>query len=877
MSFNPNHPLPKTTSDEVRVFHPYFHEATECALKSLSLDTEYEVLHHFTTSSGIVDFVIINKLSKKVLIPFEIKRTTMSTRSSGRRQARDYYNNLGGTMSSKYYCSSNLELFEVFKDSDSRKETHTQQVFLENENVGSFTTDSSLVFFNKLIIALTEVIEIAINDNGEYLDKLTNIRIELENRVNNISDWHEFFVPATFEYIIGMSENSVFLKNTIKKLGWPATVETYKSTPNKIITAGANLDFNQIFSNPVPTPNDPKCFNSEVLEEAYNAGKASSFGEDIAELVNSILKPHEKGIVETDSELARLLSVVAKDSLNDQLKADEIIWDPCAGSGRLLTSIEPSFRNVLPNQIWANEIKERFKQPLTLRLGMSFINSISTTNKPLVSIGNISEIEVKDCEQVKVVLMNPPFLSGIESGDKKQTLASKIRSLSGKSSLLNEGQIALEAVFLELVFNQVKNETVIACILPIQHLTRQSKEVENFRKFLVKGFGLTHIVTYPMEGLFSEVIKQTVIVVGRKNLSTDGIKLVEIKSSVANVDINRLIKGLNDPVKNPVRGVNISQINRDVFTKQSKSGWRRLLGAGIVAASFIEKNYKNFIYLPSFRENSGDNAKIISRGTLGNSGNARLASISKTDDAMKPVLSLIPTNWRHNGLNNSKNLPSICNSKTLSDIAIFPSDAAYEDGTPDNDLLKAIISCYLTVLASEKNNKSKQVKASKSISQVIKDLQKDQRISGFNEVLIPRATRKFASISILDDPKAIVSTNFIKVKVKDQLTRKLLASWLLSVFGQLQIELLATPQEGMRKLEVGTLSNFLVPDFSTINNTDATKLSSIFNSEVRLEFKTPVKRTTDEIWARVLNPSSPGTILDEAFIIFNQLVEERAP
>ena len=531
MIFTPKSLLPSTTSDEVRVFHPYFKDAAEQALINLNIDSIYKVEHHFSTSSGVVDFVIINQSSNKVLIPFEIKRTTMSTRSSGRRQARDYYNNLGSTMSTMYYCSTNLELIELFKDSDSRKETHTQQVELKYENVGSFIDNDNTSFFNSLISSLEEVIQIAENDEGQYLDKLTNIRNELEDRISSLNDWHEFFVPATFEYIIGMSENSVFLRESIKKLGWPKTVETYKSMPSKIIKSGSGLDFNKIFSEPAPKANDPKCFNADVLEEAYNAGKASSLGEDIAELVNSILKPHGKGIVETDSELARLLAVVAKDSLNRELKKDEIIWDPCAGSGRLLTSIEPSFKHILPNQIWANEIKERFKQPLTLRLGMYFINSISPVKKPEVTINNIVDISQSKCEGVRIVLMNPPYLSGIESVEKKNVLAAKIKKITGDQSTLNEGQIALETIFLELVYNQVPDDCVIACILPIQHLTRKSNEVNKFRKFLIKEFGLTHIVKYPMEGLFTEVIKETVILVGKKNSYQEEVKLVEIKTS----------------------------------------------------------------------------------------------------------------------------------------------------------------------------------------------------------------------------------------------------------------------------------------------------------------------------------------------------------
>ena len=337
------------------------------------------------------------------------------------------------------------------------------------------------------------------------------------------------------------------------------------------------------------------------------------------------------------------------------------------------------------------------------------------------------------------------------------------------------------------------------------------------------------------------------------------------------------MKGLKSSNKSSIRGVNFTQIKREVFLNQSKSGWRRLIGAGIAASSFIDKYYKGFVTLPSYKESPSHKGKIISRGTLGNSGNARLASISKADVHMQQVLDLIPTEWQHKGLNSSKKLPAICDNTTLTDVAILPSDIAYDDGTPENTTLKNIITTYLKVLNAEPCKPGKQAKASKSVPQILTDLKKDQRISGGSEVLIPRATRKFASVSILEDHNAVVSTNFIRIRIKDVTTRRLLASWVLSVFGQLQIELLATPQEGMRKIEVGTMNGFLIPNFSALTSPQMTQLTSLYSKEKPLDFNNPIKRLTDNYWAEVLSPNDSDTLLDQAFIIFNQLVDERKP
>ena len=877
MSLIPNNVLPKTTDDEVGIFHPYFQDAAEQALILLGLKDEYSVIHHHPTSSGIVDFVILRNDSKKVFLAVEVKRTTMSTRSSGRRQARDYYNNLGSTMATKYYCSTNLELLELFKDNDSRKETHSQQVLLNEGNVGFFYDNTNEEFFNKLVSTLQSVLLIVINNEGVYLDKLTNIRNELQNRVNNITGWHQFFIPTVFEYILGMSQNSIYLQKSLNLLGWPKTVERYKSTPEKILSKGSSLDFHQIFSKPAPKSNDPLCFSSNILNEAFDAGKASSLGEDIAELVNSVLKPVGKGIVETDVELARLLSIIARDALTKNIGKDELIWDPCAGSGRLLTSLEPGFSQIVPTQIWANEIKERFKQPLSLRLGMSFINSISKDNIPKVTISNIAEIDKVICQQVRLVLMNPPYISGIDSVNKREVLADRIKELSGKKSKTNNGQIGLEVVFLELVTNLVETETVLACILPIQHLTRLSKEVANFRSFLVDDFGLSHIVTYPMEGLFSDVMKETVIIVGSKGNSVSKIKLVTIESPVSNIDLHQLNINLLNLSHNPMRGVHSTCFNRDVFKLQAKGGWRRLLGAGVSTSSFIDNNFGGFTRLIDFKETPMSKEKIYRRGGAGNAGASDLVLIKPDCVIMKPVLDLIPDGWKKKGIKNSEKVPNICYSKTLPDMAIYPPETAYEVTTPDNVILNNIVAKYIVVTGKNKKKAGKQKKAVKSTTDIINIIKSTQKFSGCKEVLIPRATRKFGRICLLEDTEAIISTNFLMVKITDEMTRVLLASWMQSIFGQLQIEFLANPQEGMRKLEIGTLNNFLIPSFEHFDKSNYIKLKALFETEQPLEFTNPIERSMDVLWAKILQPLSYQKLLNEAFTIFNQLVEERSP
>lgn len=866
MEFLPKYELPSVTDDEVKVFHPYFQSACEDALQKNKLSAQYAVDHHYTTSSGIVDFVIRNVATNRIILCVEIKRTKSATISSGRRQARDYFNNLGIQMSRSYYCSTNLEIIELFRHDDSRKETHSQQVEVPNELIGDFA-ESNKIFYNSLVNSLSDIIEIVINDKGVYKDKLTHIRDALANSVHDIDEWHKVFVPTTFEYLIGLASKNNGLKQKLKSLGWPTTVEKYKSNPQLILTKGTEINFNDVFCAPVPSQKEKNIYSSSLLQEAYDAGASKKFGDDIAEIINSILKPVGKGIVETDPELARLLAVLAHNTLGRQLESDEVIWDPCAGSGRLLAGIEPAFEDVAASQIWANEIETRFKEPLSLRLGMKYIDTLTPVNSPRVTIGSIDTIQSQECEKVKVVLMNPPYLSGIESVQEKKALSARILEITGSKSLLHTGQIALEAVFIELVTRYLKKGTVVACILPIQHLTRNSKEVAIFRSFLLNEFGLQSVVSYPMDGLFSEVIKETVILVGKLGCRASEVEIINFESAVSNLDLRNLVNG---KIKSS-RGITVQSHPSNILEKRIKSGWRGLLGAGIDAAKFVEEKFNHFKRISSLEADDG--TFRLKRGTLANSGNSKLTAIKQNDPEMGGVLKLIPKNWQYKALVKANSVPIVAQPATLTEISFIPPIDAYIDGTSNNTTLKFLINEYLSIGSV---NKGKQKKAIKSCDDIIKDLKKDQELSS-NSVLIPRNLRANGTISVINQDAIVLSTNFIKIEVSEPKYRTFLASWLLSVFGQIQFELFSNLQEGTRKIEKGSVSDLYVPDIGTVDHAKVESLISGFNKEKPLSFKSLVKRNIDIIWAEILDPKDPDKLLDEAFQLMERLIMERNP
>jgi hypothetical protein len=113
------------------------------------------------------------------------------------------------------------------------------------------------------------------------------------------------------------------------------------------------------------------------------------------------------------------------------------------------------------------------------------------------------------------------------------------------------------------------------------------------------------------------------------------------------------------------------------------------------------------------------------------------------------------------------------------------------------------------------------------------------------------------------------------VRFKTERETKLFASWALSVFGQLQFELVATNQEGMRKLELVPLRQLKHPNFLTLDREIADALIANFPLEPAHQFSTITVRPSDELWAKVVWPSDPGACVLECVEALSSLIADR--
>lgn len=848
--------LPTYFDDEVAKFHPVFEYAANKVLSIPTFLGKYKVEHHRTLGSGtIVDFAFENLSTGKIVLLCEIKRTINDVRSLRTRlQAKGYRTEASAEVETNYFLTSNLEILELFKYDPTRPRVAQQIVSPSPLHIGNLTSTNIDTFYSNLENSIEQVLLAAINDQGTYIEGLTNVQPLLNDALSDDKKWHQVLIPTSFEYIRGASDNIPSFKSKIRAANWQVA-ENYKGTPRQLIKVGKKVDFKSIFTDPIPAPNDLEAFDSTTLDDAYKSGKLTFDGSDLKAIIEELIAPTEPGLVQTDPELASILSILSKDSLGRELNNGEVILDPGAGCGNLLIEAINIFRNITTNQVWANERNLKFSEILSLRIGLRLAHQLSHTVQPVITQKDIVELVKSDLQNVKIILMNPPFIAGISSVRERNDLSYRIKEISGHDSQLNKGQIGLEAVFLELIWHLVPDGTVIASVLPHRSLNGLSSEVINFRNFLCNEFGLSHIAAYPRRGLFEDVIKHTIVAVGVKNAKIPNVKWLNLQLPLENINYSDLITGLNNNSNQPARGAELKILPNADLLASSSIGWNDNFDSAKDSKLWFESATKGMKKLL-------ESAVRVYRGPSGNQGCSDLCMVKTNEINSKSAFKKIPNSWLYPAIKNAKLVEIHVNGLTAPNFSPVPPDSAYQGNSKDNRILTSIIFDYLKNVAP-KLQKGKQPRMSADFKKVVRAL-KGNKLTPENSVLIPRAVRRFANIYITDEP-TVISTNFFIASFSSMKEAEIAASWFSSVFSQIDMELKNLDQEGMRKLEGKQIKTLKCPDINNIPNKMISKFRKAFNSDEPLDYQALKPRTTDTLWAKILFPADPSNMLDQAF------------
>lgn len=462
----------KYSDKEVDAYHPICETILNNALRILNLLKIYRVEHHRMVGSLEMDFVISNISTSKILCVVEVKRTIEAVLSTRYQlQAMGYVQELRPTEKEKeYYILTNLEAVALFKYSSSRMNVIDQLLSPGIVTVHKFTDLPKSEFINELSKYFAHLIMRIINDDTDYFKSFRHFIGEVSGaRDQIISDeriWHTKFAALAYEYIRGSLAS--FGRNQL------INIRRLNSDIKKICHEALRINFKEIYglgNNAYsPLPQIP----SDTLNELYHLGSSHLDADALCDILFNLIakgSPYP-GAVPTDIELAKALAVIATSFCNN-LQDDEAIMDPAAGSGNLLSVMPTFFPSIKPKQIKANDINEYLLQILSLRLGLKFPHTISKNDSPTISAYDIADIPKSLFENVKLIVLNPPYLSHTSnaSNDYKSGIIRRIKSIKGSEATTGSLKSSLESVFIELVSLLAKDDTILACIIPLSHLT----------------------------------------------------------------------------------------------------------------------------------------------------------------------------------------------------------------------------------------------------------------------------------------------------------------------------------------------------------------------------------------------------------------------
>lgn len=839
------------SDSEVRRFHPICEKALNMAIKSLKLDNKYEVIHHQYTGSLEMDFVIKNKLTGNYACVVEVKRTPADVNSARYQyQAMSYVQMNSGITEKPFYIITNLEYAYLLRY-DSSKEKVFQQILKPGLcKIALFKDTTEEEFVSLLTDFFIEKLQSFFNDSYDYLitfDEFANIAATAKD---NPKEWKSSLALMLYEYIRG-SFNFI-RRNDLHD------IRIFNNNISRICNEASRVNFKDIFSydsnNFAPDVQIP----NNVLIDLYELGNTNINGDSIADILHQIVSTGREhyGEVPTDLELGRLVSVLAK-SMSE--KNDITICDPAAGSGNLISSAIDVF-SLPPNQIIVNDINVKLLELLSLRLGLKYANIINRENSPKIYNRNIANFDKEFFKNIDIILMNPPFVAGINCVDRKNVLYSSIREIKGSEAILNIGQMPLEGVFLELINTLVPSGTIIACVFPKTHLMARGEEAKAIRRYLLNNFGLKKVFLYPGQGIFNGVMMDTCVLIGSSKQENDEIEVISSYDNIPDIDMhlfeNVLKNEFDDEFKSYMPGIMCKKTTKNELYDCIDDGWRQLNNEMIESIEYVKENIETSDKLEMFEQSD----TVFRRGQAGNSGGSDLLFIDSRDDFWN-LISSFEVNTSI-GIRNA----------FMENYEITNGDSKfYNISVNDPQITSEIVKLYLSLPARE----GRQQRTQKSYEELVTILNNESRNAiSANSVLVPRAIRKSGKVYLTNET-SFVSTNFVVCSMQNYNSALVLSSWMTTIFYQLLCEVSSKDQEGMRKMEVNDIKKTFVPKMDQINSEI---IEEVNNEKSKIEFldlKNPKIRNIDIIWAKYLFGSDYEIKLNEALRLLEFLANRR--
>lgn len=862
-------------SDEVADFHPLVEQALNDALHNSGFDNIAEVVHHASipNSTIIPDFAIRLIANQQYVFICEVKRTERDVESQRyQNQTRSYVTDFGPHWAvgyHKYFCVTNIERLIFFADRNGPLTTcllkgnpkqHTK--FNPANHDATASVADLQTTFEQLFQTIFKRVNPDWDNNWEHIIEHFHANyIALKNTlgypdaVSKELTLYEFFRLLAYSY----------LKDYYQLTGNPNVANFRNYPPNAatlnqfIATLGTNftriiqLDFRQIFEN---HPNQgqrlfPENFSANYLQyfreliQCFNQYGSSAVADNsspsylfnlLTSRVYDRIELHSKGKVMTDSELSSLLAALCIDSHVAR------VMDPGCGDGALLdaaydqisliasTANIAKTHNQVLSQIDGIEIDPFLSQLAAFRLLSKNLTQINNATQANILIGNIfSNIRQG---QYDAVIMNPPFLRNdnhvapITAADKASMIAA-IQASGVNCFVGNAQQPNLYFYFTNYVWHYLNNSGKAGLILMAKFLN--NKDGVHLKDFILDK--VEAIITYPRK-YFQEFVVTTAIVILKNGNNSPNISFLRISDEhvLLNPDRVKAILSIGQDSVAPSYKLRVVPRNTIVAT----DNWRNYLN---------DPKYDTFLGL-NFLNNIEHHFADLARGGAESSGAStiifpelnpitgqyfgwgeRLTAAQRQAGAQVVKIDIPLALNGHISYGIQNNFATRGYILSVGDLQLdmafhFPSraDRIQANALPANLQGNGpLVQFYTDCINGYGIAKWRRVINNSFNSTFVP------------KILIPRADRtKHVVYYNPHNHNLTLSTNFFYCNdlqnknqaVADDIQYQFVSAFLLSAFGQIQFELNANNQEGLRKLEGFQIKQFKIPDLTVLTQAE---------------------------------------------------------
>lgn len=114
---------------------------------------------------------------------------------------------------------------------------------------------------------------------------------------------------------------------------------------------------------------------------------------------------------------------------------------------------------------------------------------------------------------------------------------------------------------------------------------------------------------------------------------------------------------------------------------------------------------------------------------------------------------------------------------------------------------------------------------------------------------------------------------------KNNIDPVIVASWFISIFGQIQLEEVSNNENGVRKIEKMSIAKLLIPNFRDIPLEKKSLIIKLFTSKAfhPMKFSSLEITDLDKVWAAYLFGDESEKVLSEIFDLYTNYIDSREP